>query len=387
MFAAIRFKHWVIVGAQLLGVMFFTPTGYAQLPPPPPTPRGCPVGGCGSDSTSSGGGGNAIGEIIGLPGDIVRAHKKAKEAREAKKLTELNDQGIAAYDKKDWAAAEVEFKKALQLTRPTLFTFRNLAMAQGHEGEDAYLKGDYTTAFNYFQQALTNDPADDPDKQTLEGDLAATQRKIDDIRRDQEQHQQNRIAASEMQQSIQNFAQSLSAVPPSNTAIPSGRLDFNDGKSGNNSNKPSELAFMDSDHDAVADSKSATGSTQPSQGASACPFNTTCNPANPTWAARRPRLPPLIPVPAPSIKRLWLQDGQAREPNQWRFGRLRGSKTSVRHAWRNCRANAGCGRQPGFCSRTGQNQEHARIQGNGCRKGETAKPDEQTGFAAYGYPR
>lgn len=288
MFAAIRFKHWVIVGAQLLGVMFFTPTGYAQLPPPPPTPRGCPVGGCGSDSTSSGGGGNAIGEIIGLPGDIVRAHKKAKEAREAKKLTELNDQGIAAYDKKDWAAAEVEFKKALQLNPTDPVYLRNLAMTQGHEGEDAYLKGDYTTAFNYFQQALTNDPADDPDKQTLEGDLAATQRKIDDIRRDQEQHQQNRIAASEMQQSIQNFAQSLSAVPPSNTAIPSGRLDFNDGKSGNNSNKPSELAFMDSDHDAVADSKSATGSTQPSQGASACPFNTTCNPANPNLGGSSP---------------------------------------------------------------------------------------------------
>jgi hypothetical protein len=85
MFAAIRFKHLVIGGALLLGVMLSSLAGYAQLPPPPPTPRGCPVSGCDSDSTSSGGG-NAIGEIIGLPGDIIRAHKKAKAAREAKRI-------------------------------------------------------------------------------------------------------------------------------------------------------------------------------------------------------------------------------------------------------------------------------------------------------------
>lgn len=285
MFAAIRFKQLVIVGTLLSGLTLSPPAGYAQLPPPPPTPRGCPVSGCDSGSTSSGGGGgNAIGEIIGLPGDIIRARKKAKEEKKAKRLTELNDQGIAAYDKQDWATAEAEFKKVLQLNPTDHVYLRNLAMTQEHEGEDAYRKGDYATALNYFQQALANDPADDPDKHTLNSDLATVQGKIADIQRD-------KIAASKMQQSIQNLAQSLTAVPSSNTAPSSGGLDFNDGKSGNNSDKSSGLTFMDSDHplkDAVADTKPATAGTQPSQGASTCTFNTTCNPANPNLGGSSP---------------------------------------------------------------------------------------------------
>jgi hypothetical protein len=292
MFTGIRFRHMAIVWV-LCCVVLPGSKGFAQLYCSPDwTPEykcleHCgPCAGTSSGSASCSGGnyGGAIGEIIGLPGDIIRAHKRAKEAREAKKLTELNDQGIAAYDKKDWAAAEVEFKKVLQLNPSDHVYLRNLAMTQGHEGEDAYLKGDYTTAFNYFQQALANDPADDPDKQTLDGDLATVQGKIDDIRRDQERRDQDKLAASKMQQSIQNFAQSLSTAPSSNTAPSSGGLDFNDGNSGNNANKSSGLTFMDSDHDAVADSKPATGSTQQST----CPFNTTCNPANPNLGGSSP---------------------------------------------------------------------------------------------------
>lgn len=62
---------------------------------------------CYRGTGSSGGNHGALtAEIMGIPGDIIRAHRKAKDAREAKKLRELNDQGIAAYDKKDWATAE-----------------------------------------------------------------------------------------------------------------------------------------------------------------------------------------------------------------------------------------------------------------------------------------
>lgn len=273
MFAAMRFRHMAIVGV-LCSIAFPGSEISAQLICSPDwTPEykcleHCgPCGGTSGGDSSGGNYGALTAEIMGIPGDIIRAHRKAKEAREAKKLRELDDQGVAAYDKKDWSAAEAYFEQALKLNPSEHVYLRNLAMTLGREGQDAYRKGDYPTALNYFQQALANDPADDPDKHTLNGDLATVQGKIADIRRDQEQRDKDKLAASKMQQSIQNLAQSMSAAPSSNTATPSGGLDFNDGKSGNNTDKPSELTFMDSDHplkDAVADRT--------------CTFGTACNP-------------------------------------------------------------------------------------------------------------
>ena len=263
MFAAIRFKHLAIVGALLLGVMLFSLAGNAQLPPPPPTP--CSTGGeCGSSGgdTSGGSPGGAIGDLVRLPGDLIRKHNEAK----ASKNSALNDQGIAAYDKKNWAAAEAYFRQAVK-NSPNDYVFRrNLGITLGQEGEDSYRSGDYPAALNYIQQALANDPAgDDPNRRTLNDDLATVQSKI-------AQRDKDKLAASEMQQSIQNFAHSISAAPSS------GGLDFNDGKSDNNSHKSSGLTFMDPNHTL----NDAPNSTQPSQGASTCTFGTTCNPANPS---------------------------------------------------------------------------------------------------------
>jgi hypothetical protein len=234
-------KFNLIVGALLLGVMLSSLAGNAQqLPPPPPTP--CSTGGeCGPSGGGASGGnyGGSIGEIIGLPGAIIRAHKNAKST----KATALNDQGVSAYDRKDWAAAEVEFKKALKLNPNDRVFLRNLAMTQGLEGEDAYRRGDYSAAINYFQQALANDPTDDPDKHTLNDDLAAVQGKINDAQREQEQRRQDKITANNMQHGIQDLAQSLSAAPSS------GGLEFSDGKSAtpaadDNSGNKGGLDFM-----------------------------------------------------------------------------------------------------------------------------------------------
>ena len=215
MFAAIRVRHLVTVVTVLFVVILSSLAGIAQLPPPPPTPRGCPVGGCASDDGDNSGGspGGAIGDIIRLPGNIIRAHRGEKE-REA---TELNIQGNAAYANKDWTAADAAYEKALGLNPNNRVIRGNLANAQTWEGEDAYRKGDYTKALSFFQQAIANHNPDFPDTHILREDIAAAQGKID-------QAQKDKVDAKSVQQSIQDLAKTLNATPSTS------ELDFDDGK-------------------------------------------------------------------------------------------------------------------------------------------------------------
>jgi hypothetical protein len=248
MIAAIRFNCLVIVGTLLSGVMLSPPAGYAQLPPPPPTP--CSTGGeCGSSGgdTSGGSPGGAIGDLVRLPGDFIRKHNEAN----AKKATALYEHGLAAYQNRDWAAAAADFKKALKLNPKNQVISDQLAAAQAQ--------------ITYVQRA----------EEQRQGRMAADKDRVAEERRAAQQRdldqreaqgklaiaQQNKIAVDHIQQDTQDFAQSLRAAPSSRG------LDFNDGKSGNNTDKPSELTFMDSDHplkDAVTDRT--------------CTFGTACNP-------------------------------------------------------------------------------------------------------------
>jgi tetratricopeptide (TPR) repeat protein len=137
----------------------------------------------------------------------------------------LNDQGTAAYNNGDWKNAEAFFRQAVEKEPNDRAYLRNLVNSQAHEGQDAYKQGDYATALNYFQQALATIPADDPYIQVRRNDLAMAQGKIDEAQRLSEQRQQDKIAADNMHQSIQNLAKNLSAV----AAPSSGGLDFNQG--------------------------------------------------------------------------------------------------------------------------------------------------------------
>lgn len=132
----------------------------------------------------------------------------------------VDAEGVAAEDKGDWAAAEVLFKKALEITPNDPIILQNLAGAQNREGIEAHKAGDYTTALSYFKQALANDPGNEH----IRGNLAAIEEILAAARREQERRQQDRVNAARMQQDVQNLAQSLTApasVPPS-----SGGLDF-----------------------------------------------------------------------------------------------------------------------------------------------------------------
>lgn len=278
MSSAIRFRHMAIA------VVFFCTTpclvhgqsACAQLG------VDCSHPNTSSGSSGASGGpadGGPIGLILGLPGDIRRAHEKAKESKIAKEGTALNDQGLAFYNSRDWAAAEDHFKECLKYYPNDQVVRRNLALTQGQEGEDAYRKGDFSTAVSYFRQALSNDPTDDPEKRVLNDDLSAAQGKIANI-------QQDKIAAANIQQTVQSLAQSLIVASSPNITSSPGGLDFSDGGSTSNSDNSRELKFTDSDptlRDAVADkpTQGSAGGCTNSFGIQGCPSHPDLNDAAP----------------------------------------------------------------------------------------------------------
>ncbi|WP_332776320.1 tetratricopeptide repeat protein [Polaromonas sp.] len=95
--------------------------------------------------------------------------------------------------------------------------------AANEKGVQAYKKGDWAAAISLFQQALQNDPNDPTYRQNLanaQANMANQQEREKAEREAMDRQRQNKVAADNMQQSIQNFAQTLNAAPVS------GGLDF-----------------------------------------------------------------------------------------------------------------------------------------------------------------
>lgn len=131
----------------------------------------------------------------------------------------LNEEGLTAFNAGNWGAAEISFKKALEETPGDIHVLRNLAVLQSKQGESEYKQGNYTAALAHFQQALSNYPSNYPssgsDLQILRDDLSAAQTKVEEAQQAEAQHERDKIAAANMQQSIQTLAQSLSSAPSS----------------------------------------------------------------------------------------------------------------------------------------------------------------------------
>jgi tetratricopeptide (TPR) repeat protein len=103
------------------------------------------------------------------------------------------------------------------------------AIEQNNQGVQAYNKGDWATAISLFQQALQKSPDDPVFRKNLanaQANLAALQTRERAEQDAMERQRQNQAAANNMQQSIQNFAQTLNAAPVS------GGLDFDGRTSG-----------------------------------------------------------------------------------------------------------------------------------------------------------
>ncbi len=103
------------------------------------------------------------------------------------------------------------------------------ARATNENGVQAYNKGDWATAVSLFQQALHNYPNDPVYRKNLanaQANLANQQARERAERDAMERQRQNQVAANNMQQSIQNFAQTLNAAPVT------GGLDFDGSTAG-----------------------------------------------------------------------------------------------------------------------------------------------------------
>jgi tetratricopeptide (TPR) repeat protein len=110
------------------------------------------------------------------------------------------------------------------------------ATALNNAGVQAYNQRDYKTALSYYQQALSISPGDG----MIKSNLADAQGRVAEMLRAKEQLEKDRIAAGNMQQSIQALAQSLTASPST------GGLGFSSGISDKSSGQSSGLDFMGS---------------------------------------------------------------------------------------------------------------------------------------------
>jgi tetratricopeptide (TPR) repeat protein len=110
------------------------------------------------------------------------------------------------------------------------------------KGLEAYKKGDWANAASFFEQALRNSPDDPVIKQNVANArawLANDEAKEKAEREEAEAKRKDKAAADNMQQSIQNFAKTLNATPSS------GGLDFDGGGSANPANGGSKSDGLD----------------------------------------------------------------------------------------------------------------------------------------------
>jgi tetratricopeptide (TPR) repeat protein len=257
MFSGVRFSP-----LATLAILFCTIPCFAQHCEPYWTPAYKCAEGCGPCGGTSGGGGRS--RTYTPPPPPSPAEIAARQA------TVQNDQGLAAFKRGDWAAADSFFKKSLEYGPNDPVFLRNLAITEDHEAGDAYKKGDYGTALNFLQQAVANDPASDTKNSVIiHEDLDLIQGRIAEAQREQEQSQRDKASAATMQQSIQKLAHSLSVAPSSS------ELDFNGSNPDNNSHKSRGLEFMG------AAPATADKSTRARAGSGKGAFGTTSNPLTP----------------------------------------------------------------------------------------------------------
>lgn len=181
---------------------------------------------------SAGGGGGSSGSR--------RTSQSSRSSPADKKAYKLNDEGLAAYKKKDWATAAADFTKALKLNPRDDVIRANLAHTQLYQARAALAAGDVAAERNYYRQALANDPASDPDHSTI---LAEAGGMIDaantEANNEKQRVIQDAAAAAGMKDSLSRMASS----PPSD----------------HGGTASSGLTFTDSVLDGPSDQKVARG--------------------------------------------------------------------------------------------------------------------------------
>lgn len=193
-----------------------------------PLGAACPNCGYGGNTSNSGGStpynGPNLWEAL-----RERKERKAEEARQKilQAAWDANHQGIEYLNKGDLSSAIASYQASLAKNPDDPVVRKNLAHAQSRLANDrglaAYNHGDWASAVAFFQESLNRNPYPE-NNGVIQNNLTASQSQL----QAEQAKLQDKAAATAMQQSIKNFAQSLNAKPvPAKTAAGNGGgLDF-----------------------------------------------------------------------------------------------------------------------------------------------------------------
>lgn len=162
----------------------------------------------------------------------------------AQQANAINENGLRAEKAGNLALAISLYEQALRLS-PRADIANNLAHARAEvldkQAIEAERAGNSALALRLFEQATQALPADrfyDPARTTLKKNIAKTRAHLEEQQGREKQQQQDKVAAANMEQSIENLAQSLKATAST------GGLDFNAAGAGNKPDQSGGLQFM-----------------------------------------------------------------------------------------------------------------------------------------------
>lgn len=179
----------------------------------------------------------------------------------ARQANAVNENGLSAEKAGNLAHAISLYEQALRLS-PRADIANNLAHARAKvldkQAIEAERAGNSVLALRLFEQAVQALPADrfyDPARTTLKKNIAQTRAHLEEQQGREKQQQQDKVAAANMEQSIQNLAQSLKATTST------GGLDFNG--AGNKPDPSGGLPFMAATPAAAGDLGKANNGAPP----------------------------------------------------------------------------------------------------------------------------
>jgi tetratricopeptide (TPR) repeat protein len=181
----------------------------------------------------------------------------------AQRAHAINANGLSAEKAGNLALAISLYEQALRLS-PSADIANNLGHARAavfdKQGIGAERAGNSALALRFFEQALQAMPADryyEPGRATLRKNIAQTRAHLEEQQGREKQQQQDKVAAANMERSIQNLAQSFK------TTASTGGLDFNDGADNNKPDQSGGLQFMAAKPAAAGDPAKANNGAPP----------------------------------------------------------------------------------------------------------------------------
>lgn len=184
------------------------------------------------------------------PEELERQRQEQEQQRRRATAHYLNEQGIAAFERKDYVTALRAFQQAHELNPDSVAIQHSLASAQDELGVAAYINGDWKAALDYFREAIKNNP----EASNYAENLKRTEEKYQAAEGEKDRRVQDAATAEQMRGTIGQLSSTVASTP----AVSTPGLDFGNPDS---TEKKTSLEF-DQMRDAPNDPKGAKSSTR-----------------------------------------------------------------------------------------------------------------------------